>query len=66
MQNPKIVMLVSRNMSSRYLFNGLVAKGIKVDSVILENSIKKKVLFNGRKKKLGVKAVFGQFCIPRN
>ena len=60
MQASKIVMLTSGSASSRYLFNGLVAKGVAIDAVILEKSIAKNKLFKGRRKKLGWTAIFGQ------
>lgn len=60
MQAPKIVMLTSGSTSSRHLFNGLVAKGVAIDAVILEQPIAKKKLFNGRRKRLGWAAAFGQ------
>ena len=60
MQGPKIVMLTSRSISSRYMFNGLIAKGAVIDAVILEQPIAKKKLFKGRIKKLGWVTVLGQ------
>ncbi len=59
MQNKKIVFLASDCESSRWVFNAINHQ-LKIESVIIEQPISKKILFKARIKKIGLTKVIGQ------